>query len=609
MLQKQNDDIEHLQLSIRDKDMEIQRLQGEILRLTEVINRYNSSTCWKLTAPLRWIPDTLRRCRNARRNRQQERAVLRAERNRLFPKKILISICVPLYNTPELFLKAMLDSVKKQTYRSWELCLADGSDAGHAYVGKICRKAARRDARIRYQKLSENKGISENTNACFNMATGDYYALLDHDDLLHFSSLFEVMKAICEQGADFVYTDESVFRHTPEDAFYTHYKPDYAPDNLRANNYICHLNVFRRELMEKAGGGLRSRYDGSQDFDLMLRLTEQAEKIVHIRRVLYYWRAHESSVAGNVDAKPYAVQAARLVVEDALPRQGLEGNVAESPVPAILRIKYKLKDCPKISILISDNGDEEALANCLNTITEKTSYQNYEILVFQSYTGEAASGSAGADPVLDSRARRIPVPESGGFYARCNTAARQATGDYLLFLDSTCEIISPDWLQEMLMYAQRNDVAAVGAKLLNPDDSIQNGGIAIGVKNGVGHLHAGMTSADVGYAGRLMYAQDLSCVSGASMMVARLVWDRLQGFDENFSVSCGDYDFCLRARNAGYLVVWTPWAELYHYTPILFNAATEKDGNTFRSRWREQLEAGDPYCQRNALAEWTSFIS
>ena len=538
------------------------------------------------------------------------------QRETRFPRETTFSILTPLYNTPPAYLTAMIDSVREQTYGQWELCLADGSDDAHGEVGRICREMAAEDPRIRYRKLERNDGISGNTNACIAMAGGDYLALLDHDDLLHPAALFEMMKAICEQQADLVYTDENTFHETPRDAFLPHFKPDFAPDTLRGNNYICHFTAFSRDLLDKAGGGFRSAFDGSQDYDLILRLTEQAERIVHIPKVLYYWRAHEASVAESVGAKPYVIQAAHRALEEHLARTGLEGEVLDSPVPSIYQIRYALKETPLVSVLIPNKDHITDLERCVDSIREKTTYPRYELIIIENNSTEEATFRYYEELRKDERIRVVARTGPFNYSAVNNFGFREAKGGQILLLNNDTEVISPDWLQEMLMYAQRPDVGAVGAKLLYPDGTIQHAGLGIGIKHLAGHYHRHFPGDHPGYMGRLVYAQNMSAVTAACMMVPREVYEELGGLDENYSVVFNDVDFCLRIRESGRLIVWTPRAELYHHesasrgsdedTPeklAFFKAETKK----FQTQWNAFLTRGDPYYNLNLTRKEEDF--
>lgn len=531
---------------------------------------------------------------------------LAMQRQQVFPRQIKFSILVPLYNTPEDFLKEMIESVQAQTYSNWELCLADGSDAAHPQVERIVMQFQQRDNRIKYRKLEKNFGISGNTNACIEMAAGDYIALFDHDDLLHPSVLYENMKAICEQGADFIYTDELTFQGTTKNITVAHFKPDFAIDNLRANNYICHFTVFQKSLLDKTGL-FRSECDGSQDFDMVLRLTEQAQKIVHIPKPLYFWRSHAQSVASSVGAKPYVIQAAKKAIGDHLDRMGLKGEVLDSVVPSMYRLKYEINGRPLVSILIPNKDHVSDLRKCIVSIQEKSSYPNYEIIVIENNSVEEKTFQY--YQILERKPNIRVVQWNGKFnYSAINNFGYTfAKGDYILLLNNDTEVISSDWIQEMLMYAQRSDVGAVGAKLYYPDGTIQHGGVVLGVGGVAAHLHCNRPKEDVGYMGRLIYAQDLTAVTAACMMIPRKVWEQTKGLDESFEVAFNDVDFCMRIRQLGYLIVFTPFAELYHYESKSRKAddTPEKrarfvgEVERFQARWAKELEAGDPYYNPN----------
>ena len=531
---------------------------------------------------------------------------LAMQRQQGFPRQIKFSILVPLYNTPEDFLKEMIESVQAQTYSDWELCLADGSDAAHPQVERIVMQFQQRDNRIKYRKLEKNFGISGNTNACIEMATGDYIALFDHDDLLHPSVLYENMKAICEQGADFIYTDELTFQGTTKNITVAHFKPDFAIDNLRSYNYICHFTVFQKSLLEKVGL-FRSECDGSQDFDMVLRLTEQAQKIVHIPKPLYFWRSHAQSVASSVGAKPYVIQAAKKAIGDHLKRVGLDGEVLDSIQPTIYRLKYAIKGEPLVSILIPNKDHVSDLRKCIVSIQEKSSYPNYEIIVIENNSVEEKTFQY--YQILERRPNIRVVQWNGKFnYSAINNFGYTfAKGDYILLLNNDTEVISSDWIQEMLMYAQRSDVGAVGAKLYYPDGTIQHGGVVLGVGGVAAHLHCNRRREDLGYMGRLVFVQDLSAVTAACMMIPRKVWEETGGLDESFEVAFNDVDLCMRIRQKGYLIVFTPYAELYHYESKSrgYEDTPEKrarfvgEVERFQARWAKELEAGDPYYNPN----------
>ena len=524
-----------------------------------------------------------------------------------FPRDIKFSVLVPLYNTPEKFLKEMIESVQAQTYKNWELCLADGSDAEHASVGDICKKYAEADKRIKYEKLEKNFGISENTNACIRMATGEYIALFDHDDLLHPSALYEVMKAICEQNADYIYTDENTFSKEPHDAYNPHFKPDFSPDTLRSYNYICHLSVFSRKLLDSVGY-FRSEYDGSQDYDLILRLTEKAKKVWHIRKALYYWRAHKDSVAQDVGAKPYTITAAKNALAAHLERCGLKGEVLDSSVPTTYHIKYKTEGNPLISIIIPNKDHTDDLDVCIKSLYKRSSYKNFEIIIVENNSTEKDTFEYYEK--LKQKHENIKIVTWSGefnYSAINNFGASSARGEYILLLNNDVEIINDGCLEEMLMFASRKDVGAVGAKLYYSDGTVQHAGIILGLGGVAGHAHKHFGRNDPGYAARASIAQNLTACTAACLMMRREVFDEVGGLDERLAVAFNDVDLCMKIRQKGYLIVFTPYAELYHYESKSRgreNSAEKMERfldeiRYFEKKWQRQLNDGDPYYNPN----------
>lgn len=541
------------------------------------------------------------------------------QRGYQFQKEITISILVPLYNTPRKFLTEMIDSVISQTYGNWELCLADGSDGEHAYVGKVCKEYQDKDSRIVYHKLPKNEGISGNTNECYKLASGEYIGLFDHDDILHPCVLFEYMKAICEQEADYIYCDEATFKNGNIDNMITlHFKPDYAIDTLRANNYICHFSVFSRSLLE--GTELfRTQFDGSQDHDMILRLTTAARKVVHVPKLLYYWRSHSGSVASGIEAKTYAIEAARGAVADHLTRQGFRDFeiISTRAFETIFRIKYALTGRPKISVVIANKDHYEDLSRCVASILDKTTYDNYEIIIIENNSSTKEIRDYYSE--LENHPKIRIVTYEGDFnYSRINNyGAGFAQGEYILLLNNDTQVISVNWMEELLMYAQREDVGAVGAKLYYEDKTIQHAGIVIGLgaHRTAGHTHYKVNIENVGYMGKLCYAQDVSAVTGACMLVKKSLYDKIKGLDESFAVALNDVDFCLRLRKLGYLNVFNPYCELYHFESKSRGLDDESDravryneeAARFREKWKEELEQGDPYYNPNFSLDYSDY--
>ncbi len=521
-----------------------------------------------------------------------------------------ISILVPLYNTPDNFLIEMIDSVIEQTYKNWELCLADGSDEKHKIVGKYCKSLAKKDSRIKYVKLTENKGISDNTNACLKMATGDYIALFDHDDLLHPSVLFEYVKVINDENADFIYCDELTFV-SEEDKYkvvLNHHKPEFSPDTLRSYNYICHFTCFARYLYEMVGG-FNKEYDGSQDYDLILRLTEKAKNIVRIPKLLYFWRSHAASVASAASAKPYVVNSAEKALAAHLERIGLKGSVKESIAPTTYKIDYEIIGNPKVSILIPSKDHIDDLEKCLSSILSLSTYKNYEIIIVENNSEEKETFDYYKKLEKENDNIKVVTWDKKGFnYSAINNyGASFASGDYILLLNNDIEVITPNWLEEMIMFAQRKDVGAVGAKLYYPDDTIQHAGVILGIGGVAGHSHKYFDRNDYGYMSRMCISQNLSACTAACLLIRKDVFDEVEGLDEGFAVAFNDVDLCMKIRQAGYLIVFTPYAEFYHYESKSrgFEDSPEKvkrfngEINRFMGKWGSVLEAGDPYYNPN----------
>ena len=620
--------------------------QREVEDLTRKLDKIKGSIFWKLAKPARVVINYCIATKNrilchgnpkgiAHKllSKYREKKAIRihgtgsfpsaAERKKeettVFPKDVTFSILVPLYNTPERFLREMIESVMTQTYGKWELCLADGSDDAHAFVGRICQEYRQKDSRIKYQKLAKNEGISGNTNECYKMATGNYIALFDHDDLLHPCVLFAYMQAICEKDADYIYCDEATFKGNSINHMITlHFKPDFAPDNLLANNYICHFSVFGRELLE-SGELFRSQFDGSQDHDMILRLTAKAKHIVHIPRILYYWRSHKGSVASSIDAKTYAINAAKGAVADRLTRLGYKNFEIESTraFATIFRIKYELTSRPLVSIIIPNKDHVDDLSRCVESIINLSTYDNYEIVIVEN-NSETAEIRTYYEEI--SRHPRVQVVEyKGDFnYSKINNFGVQyAKGEYLLLLNNDTEVITPDWMEELLMYAMRKDVGVVGAKLYYPDKTIQHAGIVIGLgaHRTAGHTHYRIPEANVGYMGRLCYAQDVTAVTGACMMVSKALYEELGGLDESFTVALNDVDFCLRVREKGLLNIFTPFAELYHYESKSRGSDKkderalryQQESDRFRVKWADALAKGDPYYNPNFSLDHSDF--
>lgn len=526
---------------------------------------------------------------------------LEKQKQIVFTTKPLISILVPLYNTPKDFLIDMVNSVIQQTYENWELILVDASDnpkENEGFIDSLC------DSRINYSIIEENTGIVGNTNIAYLKATGNFIGLLDHDDMLASQCLFEIVKEI-NKGNDLIYTDEITFKKNPrKDCYQPNLKPDYSPDTLRSYNYICHFTCFSRNLMEENEKLLDYDTEGSQDYDLILRLTERAKGISHIAIPLYFWRAHSASVAENVGAKPYVIDAAMKALQKHLERVGLEGTVTEGRIPTTYKINYKIMGNPLISIIIPNCDHIEDLKKCIQSILDKTTYKRFEIIVVENNSKEKNTFDY-YEKIKSDNIKIIYYQGAFNFSKINNFAIPFATGNYVLFLNNDVEVISNDWLQEMLMYAQRSDVGCVGAKLIYPDNTIQHAGVIIGIGGVAGHSHKYYHKDDFGFMSRLQIVQNLSAVTAACLMIKKDLFLQVNGFDEGFSVAFNDVDFCLKVQQLKKLCIYTPYAELYHYES---KSRGQEDSPEKIARFNEEITLfdkkwglwrNDPYYNQN----------
>ena len=476
-----------------------------------------------------------------------------------------ISIIVPLYNTPAKLFDEMLQSVVRQTYTNWELVLVDASDADKRLERRLAKAVP---GTIVYEPI-ENGGIALNTTRGFALAHGEYITLLDHDDVLYPNALFEVVQTIQNAGADFVYSDEIVLSADLKELGGYHFKPDFAPDYLRGVNFITHLAVFSRPLLDAAGAYESKEFDGAQDHDLILRLTEKAQRIEHIKKVLYIWRAAAGSTAAGMEAKPYAVAAGERAIDAQLKRLGLPGHAMAVPdAPGAFQVRYELTDHPKISVLIPSKDHIDDLDRCLTSLYKNAGYDNFEVIVIENNSTDPATFTY----YKEARQRYdglqvVNYPQKGFNFSGINNFGRQyASGDYLLLLNNDVEARNADWLTELLRQCAHPGGAAIcGAELLYPDETLQHAGVVTGLGGYAGHSHKYRKAGGSGYMFRAATVQDFSAVTGACLLVKTSVWDEVGGLDEAFAVAFNDVDFCLRVRDAGYRIAWTPYAQLTHY--------------------------------------------
>ena len=533
---------------------------------------------------------------------------LEQQRKTTFAYAPLISIVIPLYNTPVPYLKELLDSVQSQTYQNFQLCLADGSD--NSRTGDYIRENYGTDKRIQYKLLENNAGISENTNEAIKMATGEFIMFSDHDDTLAPNALFEIVKEMNEHpGTDVVYTDEDKVTMDGKRYFDPHFKPDFNLDMLRCNNYICHIFVVKREILEQVGM-LRKEFDGAQDFDFILRCCEKAENIRHVAKILYHWRNHPASTAGNPESKMYAYEAGRNAVQAHYDRIGMKAEVSMTEQWGRYRTKLFVEGEPLVTIIIPNKDHKKELKTCVDSLFEKTSYQNFEILIIENNsTGKEIFAYYKELEAAHENVRVLTWEKEFNYSAINNFGAEHARGEYLLLLNNDIEVKTENWMEEMLSYCQREDVGIVGAKLLFPNEKIQHAGVILGMgpSGTAGHLFYNFPGDQFVYAGRSQTTQDLSAVTAACMMVKKELYQKVGGMDEAFQVAFNDIDFCLRVRETGKLVVFQAYAELYDHESLTRGYETSQKNKKrfkeeiklFKTRWKDILEAGDPYYNPN----------
>lgn len=554
---------------------------------------------------------------------------IEAQRSVKFDYEPMFSIVIPLYNPKEKFLEELLDSIIDQTYTNWELCLADGSGPKSqlkAIVDKCIAKNSNRLLNIRYELLDQNLGISENTNAAIRMATGDYIVLSDHDDIVPPEALYECAKALNEdRSIDVIYSDEDKIDMQGKTYFEPHFKSDFNIDLLCSMNYICHLFVLKKELLDEIPGCkepadgkkhyLRSAYDGAQDLDFILRCCENAKHIHHIPKILYHWRCHMDSTAAHPESKMYAFEAGRKAVEEHYKRIGVPARVEHGQFYGMYKTVYEWEEKPLISIIIPNKDHIDDLKVCMDSIDEKSTYRNYEFVIVENNSTEQETFDFYKE--IEKRDNVNVLYYDGDFnFSRINNfGVKEAKGDYLLLLNNDTELINPDGLWEMLGYCMREDVGIVGARLYYKDDTIQHAGVVLGFGGIAGHTFIESSRYENGYFSRIICAQDYTAVTAACMMTRRSVYEAVEGLSEDFKVAFNDIDYCMKVRALGKLVVYNPAVELYHYesksrgledTPAKverFNSEVAR----FIDKWNKELKQGDPYYNPNLTLDKANF--
>ena len=525
----------------------------------------------------------------------------------------VFSIAVPVFRTPAKFLCEMIESVRSQSFPFWELCLAN-ADPEDREVAEILERYCREDRGIRVKNLKENKGISENTNAALAMARGEFVGLLDHDDLLAPDALYEMAARLEKDGGiDVFYTDEDKVTTDLSEHFQPHLKPDFNLDLLRSNNYICHFFVVRREIAERIGG-FRPEFNGAQDYDFIFRCTEEAEKIVHIPRILYHWRVHSASTADNPASKMYAYEAGKRAIEGNLERSGVRGVVSLRQDYGFYDVHYPVEGEPLVSILIPNKDQKETLMHCIHSVLETSTWKNLEILIIENNSEQEETFACYRELEKDPRIRILTYPGKTFNYSAINNfGVQQAKGEYLLFLNNDIEVITPDWIEQMLGNCQRPEVGIVGAKLYYPDNTIQHAGIIIGIGGIAGHAFLGLARAKSGYLHKASLQMDYSAVTAACMMMKAEAFRKAGGFEEKLTVAFNDVDLCLRTVEQGWLVVYDPHVEMYHYESKSRGAEDSEEKlrrfqqeiEFMRTRWIRLLKDGDPNYNPNlTLSKW-----
>jgi len=503
----------------------------------------------------RWL------AQNSPRNADLQRM---AETLEVFAYQPLISVIMPVFNTDERFLREAIESVLSQVYPHWELCIADDAST-KLHVQPVLKAYAAQDSRIKLVMRTKNGHISRASNSALAIAGGEFVALLDHDDLLTPDALYEVVLLLNRRPAtDIIYSDEDKIDHQNQlrDPFF---KPDWCPDSFLSRMYTCHLSVYRKSLVDQVGG-FRAGYEGAQDYDLVLRLTEKTKRIAHLPKVLYHWRVHPGSTASSLASKYYATDAAAKALTEALERRAEPGDVQVTSGGHFI-CRYQIKAFDRVSIIIPTKNLGDVLNTCLNSIFEKTTYPNYEVLVIDNGSTEAKTAE-----ILNKwqtkeperfKCQALDIPFN---YSKINNyAVSQVQGKYLLFLNNDTEVLTPDWLNAMVEQAQRPSTGAVGALLLYPDDTIQHAGVVVGIGGVAGHSHKYFPSKASGYFNQIQTVNNYSAVTAACLLCRREVFEAVKGFEEELAIAFNDVDLCLKMAEKGYRNVYLPHVVLYHY--------------------------------------------
>ena len=498
--------------------------------------------------------------------------IMRVSRQELFEQRKTkfsyapkFSVVVPLYHTPAKFLKDLVRSMMYQSYANWELCLVNASPED-VHLTSLLENWAMRDKRIRVIRLEKNLGIAQNTNAGIAASTGEFIAFLDHDDFLEPDALFCYADALNkDKTIDVFYSDEDKTDEYAAHYFYPHFKSDFNIDLLHANNYMCHFLAMRKSLVDTVGG-LNEKFDGAQDYDFVLRLTENTKKIYHCPRILYHWRCSNQSTAANQGNKMYAIHAGKAALNAHYKRIGWNARAQEGAVDGWYQKKFTLKEEPLVSILIPNKDHTDDLDVCLNSFFERADYQNYEFIIIENNSVLPETFAYYEKIEKEHDNVKVVYWEAGFNYSAINNFGfKFAKGDYIMLLNNDVELITPDIFQSMLGFCMRPEVGIVGAKLLYNDHTVQHAGVLVGAGGLADHVFKGIHEDDPGYMGRAISSQDVSAVTAACLLVKRSVYEEVGGLEDEFQVAFNDVDFCLKVRKAGYLIVYDADVKLFHY--------------------------------------------
>jgi len=611
-LQEKNVHIENINTHISFLEQTAQSLRIKN-RVKSVIKKFVPNSLLKSNVALKETPNLTHRDNKETSkeftttytyNRLEQTSIIK-QKLESFKLQPLISIIMPVYDVDPKWLALAIHSIEAQWYTNWELCIADDKSPSAktlAYLKSL------NNPKIKVTFLEKNLNISGASNAALKMATGEYIALMDNDDEITPDALYEMVKAINEENAEFIYSDED-FISTEGVYSNPHFKPDFSPDLLLSHNYITHFTCFKKTLLDKTGL-FNPDFDGAQDYDLFLRLTEQTSNIYHIQKVLYHWRTLETSTSANSEAKPEAIERGRTALQETLKRRGIEGTVEHGNMHHYFRVKYPIKNNPLVSIIIPFKDKPELLDMSINSILEKSSYENYEIIGISNNSEEKETFKMMT--LLEKKDSRVSFYEYNTEfnYADINNHGvnTYAKGEHILLLNNDIEVISPNWIEAMLEHSQREEVGCVGAKLYYPNDTVQHAGVIIGLGGYAGHSHKMYPRDNPGYFNRLNAIQNLSALTAACLMIKKSIYSEVDGLDAvKFKVAYNDVDFCLRVREKGYLNIFTPYAEMYHHESIsrgyettpekIARFQTEKDA--LLERHKEILANGDPYYNPN----------